>query len=222
MVSVAFVDDHPMLLEGVRSIFGRRQGYEVVGVGTCCDDAIRIVQDRRPNVLVLDLNMGGDAFACIREVRDQHPSTRVVTFTASASVHHAVQALDAGASGYVLKGGPLSSLADAVDTVVHGETYITHGFATKVIAALRQARSSNELRLSVREDQIIRLILEGKTNKQIGEILNIAEKTVKYYMTIIMQKLNVKNRVGVAVVARGVLGDRSNYGHHSGHANHLN
>ncbi len=116
----------------------------------------------------------------------------MVTFTASASVHHAVQALDAGASGYVLKGGPLSSLADAVDTVVQGETYITQGFATKVIAALRQVRSPNELRLSVREDQIIRLILEGKTNKQIGEILDIAEKTVKYYMTIIMQKLNVK------------------------------
>jgi DNA-binding NarL/FixJ family response regulator len=200
-----------MLLEGVQSIFGRRAGYEVVGVGTCCDDAIRIAQDRRPNVLVLDLNMGGDAFACIREIRDEHPSTRVVTFTASASVHHAVHALDAGASGYVLKGGPLSSLVDAVDTVVQGETYITQGFATKVIAALRQARSSNELKLSVREDQIIRLILEGKTNKQIGEILKISEKTVKYYMTIIMQKLNVKNRVGVAVAARGVIGDGPHY-----------
>ena len=113
MVSVAFVDDHPTLLEGVRSIFGRRAGYEVVGIGTCCDNAIKIVQDRRPNVLVLDLNMGGDAFACIQQVRDEHSSTQVLAFKASASVHHAVQALDAGASGYVLKGGPLSSLVDA-------------------------------------------------------------------------------------------------------------
>lgn len=199
-----------MLLEGMQSIFGRREGYDVVGIGSCCDDAIKIVRDRSPSILVLDLSMGGDAFVCIREIRDKHPATRVVTFTASASVNHAVQALDAGASAYVLKGGPLSSLAEAIDTVAQGETYITQGFATKVITAIRQPRSTNELRLSVREDQIIRLVLEGKTNKQIGDLLAISEKTVKHYMTIIMQKFNVKNRVGVALMAGGMIGDGPN------------
>lgn len=207
MVSVAFIDDHPMLLEGVQSIFRRRAGYEVVGTGSCCDDAIRIARDIKPDVLVLDLNMDGDAFACIRDIREYFPEVKVIAFTASAGVNHAVQALEAGASGYVLKGGPLASLAEAVDTVVLGETYITQGFATKLISAMKQAKTREGLKMSRREDQIVRLVLEGKTNKQIGERLNITEKTVKYYMTIIMNKMKVKNRVGVAVAARGLIGD---------------
>lgn len=204
MVSVAFVDDHPMLLEGVQSIFRRRAGYNVVGTGICCDDAFEIARNIGPDVMVMDLNMEGDAFACIRNISDSFPRIKVIAFTASAGVHHAVQALEAGARGYVLKGGPLASLAEAVDTVVRGETYITQGFATKLISAMQQSRTAEEFKMSSREDQIVRLVLEGKTNKQIGDELDLTEKTVKYYMTIIMNKLHVKNRVGVAMVARGL------------------
>ena len=205
MVSVAFVDDHPFLLEGVQSIFSRRTGFVVVGTGSCCDDAVHIARDLKPEVMVLDLNMDGDAFVCILDIRTANPGIKIIAFTASANVNHAVKALEAGASGYVLKGGPLASLAEAIDTVVHGGTYITQGFATKLITAMKQAKSGEDLRLSNREAQIMRLVLEGATNKQIGEQLKLTEKTVKYYMTIIMQKLNVKNRVGVAMAARGLV-----------------
>jgi len=205
MVSVAFVDDHPMLLEGVQSIFRRRAGFTVVAVGACCGDAVRIARDAEPDVIVLDLNMDDDPYACIKVIKANSPNTKVIAFTASAAVSHAIQALEAGASGYVLKGGPLTSLAEAVETVVHGEIYITQGFAAKLLAAMKQSKSGDDLKLSQREDQIVRLVLEGKTNKQIGIALNITEKTVKYYMTIIMNKLKVKNRVGVALVARGLM-----------------
>ena len=210
MVSVAFVDDHPFLLEGVQSIFGRRAGVVVVGTGSCCDDARHIARDLRPEVMVLDLNMDGDPFVCILDIRTMNPNIKVIAFTASANVNHAVKALEAGACGYVLKGGPLAGLAEAIDTVVHGGTYITQGFATKLITAMKQAKTGEELKLSNREAQIMRLVLEGRTNKDIGRQLKLTEKTVKYYMTIIMQKLNVKNRVGVAMAARYLVGGGNN------------
>lgn len=206
MVSIAFVDDHPFLLEGVQSIFRRRAGFDVVGTGSCCDDALHIARDLKPEVIVLDLNMEGDAFLCIVDIHRTFPDTKIIAFTASANVNHAVRALEAGASGYVLKGGPLASLAEAIDTVIHGGTYITQGFATKLVAAVKRSKSGDELRMSSREAQIVRLVLEGRTNKEIGAQLSIKEKTVKYYMTIIMHKLNVKNRVGVAMAARGIFG----------------
>ena len=205
MVSVAFVDDHPFLLEGVQSIFRRRTGFNVVGTGSCCDDALHIAHDLRPEIIVLDLNMEGDAFVCIVDIKRSCPNTKIIAFTASANVNHAVKALEAGASGYVLKGGPLSSLAEAIDTVVHGGTYITQGFATKLVAAMKRSKPAESLKLSNREAQIMRLVLDGRTNREIGAQLNLKEKTVKYYMTIIMHKLNVKNRVGVAMAARGIL-----------------
>jgi DNA-binding NarL/FixJ family response regulator len=210
MVSVAFVDDHPFLLEGVQSIFSRREGIVVVGTGSCCNDALRIARELRPEVMVLDLNMDGDPFVCISDIRAVNPDIRVIAFTASANVSHAVKALEAGACGYVLKGGPLASLAEAIDTVVHGGTYITQGFATKLITAMKHSHSGGDLKLSIREAQIMRLVLEGRTNKDIGRQLKLTEKTVKYYMTIIMQKLNVKNRVGVAMAARGLVAGDSN------------
>lgn len=205
MVSVAFVDDHPYLLEGVQSIFRRRQGFQVVGTGACCDDAIHIARNLRPEVMVLDLNMDGDAFLCMVDIRKTFPTIKIIAFTASANVNHAVKALEAGASGYVLKGGPLNSLAEAIDTVMHGGTYISQGFAAKLISAMTQMKPDDELKISAREEQIMRLVLEGRTNKEIGKQLNLQEKTVKYYMTIIMQKLNVRNRVGVAMAARSLV-----------------
>src|SRR5690606_8600249 len=99
--------------------------------------------------------------------------------------------------------------AEAIDTVVHGGTYITQGFAMKLITAMKQAKSGEELKMSSREAQIMRLVLEGRTNKDIGRQLKLTEKTVKYYMTIIMQKLNVKNRVGVAMAARSLVSGES-------------
>nr|CAD6405425.1 DNA-binding response regulator [Rhizobium sp. Q54] len=209
MISVAFVDDHPFLLEGVQSIFGRRAGIAVVGTGSCCDDAVHIARDLRPEVMVLDLNMDGDAFVSILEIKSAHPKIKIIAFTASANVNHAIKALEAGASGYVLKGGPLTSLSEAIDTVIHGGTYITQGFATKLITAMKQSKSGEDLKLSSREAQIMRLVLEGRTNKEIGRHLKLTEKTVKYYMTIIMQKLHVKNRVGVAMAARALVGEGS-------------
>lgn len=202
-VSVAFVDDHPMLLEGIRAIFARKSGYKVVATGNCCAEALEIALAHKPNVLLIDLNMPGNAFDCIAQIRKTVPETRVVAFTASSGINHAIDALQAGANGYVLKGSPLGSLAEAIDAVVAGETYISKGFATQVIAALASPKG-NGIKLSVREEQIVALLLESRTNREIANKMNLSEKTIKNYMTLLMQKLRVRNRVGLVMAARSL------------------
>jgi DNA-binding NarL/FixJ family response regulator len=204
--SIAFVDDHPVLLEGLASIFSEIDRFDVVGKGKSAHDAIDVINRTRPDVILLDLNMPGDAFEAIAKIREVSPQTRIVAFTASAAIDHAVRALEAGATGYVLKGSTDDELMQAIDTVVTGETFITPSFASKVISALRnvsQGKSSGQpVKLSVREDQIVRLLLVGRTNKEIAQRLQISEKTVKHYMTLLMQKLQARNRVEVVLAAQ--------------------
>lgn len=202
-VTMAFVDDHPTLLEGLRSLFARRHGYKVVDTGACCDEALNIAQKKHPDVVILDLNMPGNAFDCIRKIRKTAPETRIIAFTASSGIHHAIEALQAGASGYVLKGSSLDSLTDAISAVMCGETYISKGFATKVIAALTNPQGA-QIKLSAREEQIVALLLDSRTNREMAQQLHLSEKTIKNYMTLLMQKLKVRNRVGLVMAAKEI------------------
>lgn len=205
-VSIAFADDHPVLLDGLAHIFSELPRFEVLAVGRCASDVIALAAAKRPDVVLIDLNMPGDAFAAIGRVRELSPQTKIVVFTASAGIDHAVKALEAGATGYVLKGSTDDELMRAIDTVLAGETFITPSFASKVIAALRavalRRTAKQNVKLSVREDQIVRLLLLGRTNREIAERLKISEKTVKHYMTLLMQKLQARNRVEVVLAAQ--------------------
>ncbi|MBN7756647.1 response regulator transcription factor [Nitratireductor aquimarinus] len=204
-VSVAFIDDHPVLLKGLVGMFASLRRFKVVEQGQCAQDAVSISTSVHPDLLLIDLNMPGDAFGAIRTIQEVAPDTKVLVFTASSGIDHAVRALEAGARGYVLKGSTDEDLFAAIDSIVAGETFITPSLAAKVIASLRNQsleRSAQPLKLTVREDQIVRLLLCGRTNKEIALQLQIAEKTVKHYMTTLMQKLNARNRVEVVIAAQ--------------------
>lgn len=203
LITLALVDDHPTLLEGLRSIFGRRDGYSVVATGGSCESALQIAVDHKPDIVILDLNMPGEAFACIRQIRNLNPAVRVLAFTASASINHAIDALQAGAHGYVLKGSSLDCLIDAIETVMAGDTYISKGLATKVIAALTNPQGAR-IKLSTREQQIVALLLESRTNREMAEQMHLSEKTIKNYMSLLMQKLKVRNRVGLVMATKGM------------------
>jgi DNA-binding NarL/FixJ family response regulator len=152
--------------------------------------------------------MAGDVFAAIAMSIKLSPNTKVVAFTAATGVDTAIRALDAGANGYVLKGSNAQELIQAVESVRQGETYITQNFASQVIAALRNAPlrrvAAEVVQFSIREDQIVRLLLRGRTNKEIAISLKISEKTVRNYMTILMQKLNARNRLEVVIAAQAM------------------
>jgi DNA-binding NarL/FixJ family response regulator len=128
--------------------------------------------------------------------------------TAARSIALAIQTLDAGAFGYVLKQSSSEELILAIQALGRGERFITHGFSSKLVSALQDAavrkKAAVAIKLSIRESQIARFLMAGKTNKEIAHCLRISERTVKHYMTQLMQKLNARNRMEVAIAARAL------------------
>ncbi len=205
-VSIGLVDDHPLMIEGIVALLSRAQGLKVLTTGSTAKDIIDISLRFHPDVIIVDLSMAGDVYEAISTSIRLAPNTKVVAFTAATGVDSAIRALDAGASGYVLKGSSAQELIQAVESVRLGETYITQSFASQVIAALRNTslrrKAAEAVKFSIREYQIVRLLLRGNTNKEIAISLKISEKTVKNYMTILMQKLHARNRLEVVIAAQ--------------------
>jgi two-component system, NarL family, nitrate/nitrite response regulator NarL len=206
MVSIGLVDDHPLMIEGIVALLSRAQGLQVLSTGSTAGDIVDISLRFHPDVIIVDLSMPGDVYEAITTSIRISPNTKIVAFTAATGVDSAIRALDAGATGYVLKGSSAKELIQAVESVRHGETYITQSFASQVIASLRNASlrrmAAKAVSFSIREEQIVRLLLRGNTNKEIASSLKISEKTVKNYMTILMQKLNARNRLEVVIAAQ--------------------
>lgn len=180
---------------------------DVVSLGACASDLVTIVDTKHPDIMLVDLNMPGDAFAAIEDVSGRASDTKIIVFTASTSSDHAVRALSAGAAGFVLKGSQATELVEAIDTARRGDVFITPSFAARVISALHaktaeRRAQQNEVRLSVREEQIVKLLLCGKQNREIASALDLSEKTVKSYMTNLMAKLHARNRLEVVIAAQ--------------------
>ena len=165
-VSIGLVDDHPLMIEGIVTLLSRAQGFEVTSTGSTARDIIDISSRLHPDVIIVDLSMAGDVYEAIATSIRVSPDTKIVAFTAATGVDSAIRALDAGANGYVLKGSSAQELIQAVESVRHGETYITQSFASQVIAALRNASlrrvAAEAVRFSIREDQIVRLLVARK------------------------------------------------------------
>lgn len=204
--SVAFVDDHPVLLEGIVHLFKAKTRFDVVASGCSAMDAVNIAAAQSPEVLFMDLSMPGNVFEAIAEIAQKHTSVKVIVFTAFSSVDSALRALDAGAMGFVLKGSTLAELHEAIESVLHGELYITRQYASQVMSGLRNRAHRDELvkaiKLSVREQQIIKHLMHARTNREIAESLLISEKTVKHYMTTLMSKMKARNRVELVIEAQ--------------------
>lgn len=204
-ISIGLVDNHPLQLAGIIATFARHAGFNVVATGTSVKDILDIATRKMPDVMIVDLSMTDDTFGAITRARTTIPDTKIIAFTSLANVNTVVRALDAGTNGYVLNTSNPSELAHAVEAVRRGETYIAPALASQVITLLRThsfRQVAEAVKFSVREEQVVRLLLRGKTNKQIATTLAISERTVKHYMTILMQKLNVSNRVEFVIAAQ--------------------
>lgn len=211
------------MIDAMTSLISRSTNLNIVAIGTKASDIIDITDAHKPNIFIVDLSLAGDVYDAISKATKISPDTQVVAFTASTTVETAIRALDAGARGYVLKGSSADELITALDCVGRGETYITQSFASRVIAALRDSsfrrKAAEAVKLSIRENQIVRLLLRGKTNREIAIALKISEKTVKHYMTVLMQKLQVRNRIEVVLAAQK-LGSPELAGFHAGYQPH--
>lgn len=188
------------------AIFALEPGLEIVAVGDSADDVLDIAEKHRPDILITDLSMPGNVFGAISKISRLYPETHAIVFTAFSSTESVLKALEAGATGFVLKGGRVEEIMEAVSAVMRGEMFITKQYAGQVLGGLRdreaRARLDSAIKLSVREKQIIALLMQAQTNREIAESLRISEKTVKYYMSILMNKLNARNRLEVVIAAQ--------------------
>lgn len=206
LITLAVADDHPVLLAGLISLFSSSTRHKIIGQAGSADASLDLVKTLAPDVIVMDLSMPGDVFRTIAQIVATAPQTRVVVFTAYCSIDSALKALDAGATGFVLKGSPSSELFEAIDMVMSGQMFVTREYASQVMNGLRdRARRqalSEAIKLNVREQQIVGHLMQARTNREIAAELRISEKTVKHYMTGLMAKLKARNRVEVVIAAR--------------------
>ena len=202
---LVLVDDHPTLLAGLAAIFAADERYEIVGTGANATEALNLARDKQPDVMLLDLSMPGEVFGAIEEISREIPTLKLVIFTAFANVELALKALDAGAHAFVLKGRPADDLFDAIKAVQRGDLFVSSEFSQQLVAGFRnraRREATATVKLSAREQQLVDCLLEGQTNKEIARTLALTEKTVKHYMTNLMTKLQVKNRLEVVLAAK--------------------
>ena len=206
LVSVAFVDDHPVLLEGLVGLFAHNGRFNIVASGNSAASAMEIARSNRPDVLFMDLSMPGPVFSSIQQIREAWPDTRVIIYTAYSNTDSALRALDVGVNGFMLKGCTIDEMFEGIESVLRGELYITKQFATEVISKLRMRNHAEsdlqKLHLTLREQQVAEGLLHARTNREIADNLAISEKTVKHYMTTLMQKLEVRNRVEAVLAVK--------------------
>lgn len=207
-ISIAVVDDHPLMREGIVNTLIREPGFEIVGQGQSADDAIFIAEQKLPDVMLIDINMPGGGLTALQKIATSCPAVATIVITVREDEDTVAQALRLGARAYVLKGISGIELVRTVRAVKAGECYITPELATRLLCIDREAATREKqptptvLGLTTREDQILQRIAQGMSNKEIGRDLELAEKTVKHYVTNILQKLQVRNRVEAALLAQ--------------------
>ncbi|ATN37349.1 DNA-binding response regulator (plasmid) [Rhizobium sp. ACO-34A] len=214
LLRVAIVDDHPMFRMGVVRGLEDEGGIQIVGEGATAVEAVSIYQRQRPDICLLDLSMPGGGHAAIRDIRDMDGNARIVVLTASEDNHDVYEALKAGARGYVLKGADAGYLADVLRRVDEGEMIVSPGLAARVLSEMASDRSGEDEtsgtepakralpHLTPREEQILALVAQGQSNKEIARFLSLQEKSIKHVMTRVLRKLEVRNRTEAAVLMR--------------------
>jgi len=206
-IRIVLVDDHPLFREGVAMTLASEPDIEVLGQGVSADDALRLVKKFLPDIVLLDISMPGGGIEAARKIAVSCPVVKIVMLTVSEQDDVVVTALQAGARGYILKGVGGEELVSIVRAVNRGESYVSPDLAARLLVEMQSGNSNGSApdlfsALTAREEQILKLVSRGFSNKEIGRELGLQEKTVKHYMTNILQKLQVRNRVEAALLAR--------------------
>lgn len=207
-IQLVIADDHTLFREGLASIIGGNEDFEVVGQAGTMQEAVQLARDLLPDIILLDIYMPGGGLEAARIIADECPVTRIVILTSSEEDDHLIRALKIGARAYILKGIAARELFHILRAVSAGESYVPPMLAASLLLEMREAQSQQKQatspldELTPREREILESLAAGLSNKEIGEKLFLSEKTVKHYMTNILQKLQVRNRVEAALLAQ--------------------
>jgi DNA-binding NarL/FixJ family response regulator len=202
---VVVVDDHSFYRAGLIRLL-TQSGVDVVAEAPNGEEAIRVVAETAPDVVVMDINMPGlSGIEATRRLVEESPATKVLVLTVSADDADVTGAILAGASGYVLKDGPIEEVVSGIEAVAAGQSLISPRVASFMLDHLRESaaevRELAGVRLSNRELEVLGLLAEGRANQEIAERLVISQSTVRNHISSILLKLQVENRVQAAVRA---------------------
>ncbi|MEU5665305.1 response regulator transcription factor [Streptomyces longwoodensis] len=208
-ISLLIVDDHPVVRDGLRGMFAAAPGFTVLGEAADGVQAVERAAALDPDVVLMDLRMpGGGGVDAIRELTRRGARARVLVLTTYDTDSDTLPAIEAGATGYLLKDAPREELFTAVRAAAEGRTVLSPAVASRLVSAVRAPRSPGNEPLSAREREVLALVAKGTSNKEIARELFISEATVKTHLTHLYAKLGVNDRAAAVAVAydRGILG----------------
>jgi two-component system, NarL family, nitrate/nitrite response regulator NarL len=198
-IRIAVIDDHPLYREGTVQVLTSADGIEVMGEGATAADALRIAREHLPDIILLDLGILGGGIEAAANIARVCPCARIIMLTASENEQDVTSALQAGARGYILKGSSGPEVVETVRAIYRGERYVAGSLGARLLIKIGKrsgaAVDHNPHDLTSREAEIFALVGRGMRNKEVARSLKCGERTVKYHMTNIMQKLDVRNRV---------------------------
>jgi DNA-binding NarL/FixJ family response regulator len=201
-IRVVLVDDHPVVRSGIRSMLDKAVDIQMVGEATGGNEALRLVDETNPDVLLLDMELPDiPGTQVAQRVQEFHPKVKILVLSAHDDSVYVRQLLEIGAAGYLMKDEAPEAIVEAVRGVAHGEQgWVSRRIAAQ-IATWIQSGDAGKVKLTTREYEVLRLIVQGKTNQAIALDLHISEKTVEKYIRSIFTKLDVASRVEAAVYA---------------------
>ncbi|MFE2973997.1 response regulator [Streptomyces sp. NPDC059258] len=209
-VTLVVVDDHPVVRDGLRGMFTAAPGFEVLGEAADGVNALAVVERLDPDVVLMDLRMpGGGGVTAIAELTRRGARSKVLVLTTYDTDSDTLPAIEAGATGYLLKDAPREELFAAVRAAADGRSVLSPAVASRLMTRVRTpAADPAESALSAREREVLVLVARGTTNREIAAELFISEATVKTHLTHVFAKLGAKDRAAAVAVGydRGILG----------------
>ncbi|MEU0603102.1 response regulator transcription factor [Streptomyces sp. NPDC006393] len=207
-IRVLIADDHPLVRDGITAVLATQPDLDVAGTAGTGEEAVRQVAELRPDVVLMDLQMpGAGGIAATAEITAAHPGVPVLVLTTYDTDADITAAIDAGASGYLLKQAGREELCAAIRTATQGGSALSPQVAAKVLARMRGQTSPDGGGLSAREMEVLTALARGRGNKQIAKALHLSEATVKTHLLHIYAKLGVADRTAAVTTAleRGII-----------------
>lgn len=207
-IRVAVIDPHPMFRRGIVQVIRKAGRFTIVGEGRTSEDVPAIVREKKPDVLLFDIAVQSNAIEIVEAIARDEPNVKVIILTALDDEEHVMQAINAGASGYLLKDVSRSELIRTIEAIYGGEHYVCPDLAWRLLTELGTGPAkappapAQVPNLTVREQQVLGHSSQGLTNQEIAVALGVSLRTVKYYKTQLFGKLRARNRIEAVLLAK--------------------
>lgn len=205
-ILISLFYNSPLLSDGIIGVLSSREDYTVSPNFADIAGTQNLTVENRTDILIIAVDDAERIVDMIEKTFHYSRNLKVIVISASTNIEHIMQALDAGATGYLTHRSTQEELLECVQSVLGGDTFVSPCIATRLIASLRTAAlrkaATQKLRLTLREEQIVALLRKGKTNREMADELALSEKTIKHYMTVLMNKLAARSRLEVVLTLK--------------------